>query len=130
MVMAGRESRRSRAEATDRTEKKPRPIGRGAARVPATGRAAGAANDATELESLLARATELFRDAISHKKILFSLSWKKGSWRFEIMNAWQLWLDRGLRYEFPAASPALAVGDFLRYVEEKKINVTAMVLPD
>lgn len=130
VVMAGRESRKSGSTDVTNVAKKSRPIGRGTPRNPPMGRAAGVAKEEGELESLLTQAAELFRDAISQKKILFSLSWKKGVWVFEVMNAWQLWIEKGLRYEFAAKSPALAVSDFLRYVADKKISVTAMVIPD
>lgn len=82
------------------------------------------------LQSLLKQASALFGGTSSEKKLLFTLGWKKNWWHFEVVNAWQLWFEKGLAHEFRAANPCDAVAAFLKYVKSQQIDCASLTLPD
>ena len=56
----------------------------------------------------------------------FTLGRIGGKWCFHIINSWQNWMKMKHEDNFYSDSPAGAVAAFLRYVEERKIDVRSL----
>lgn len=82
------------------------------------------------LSLMLEKAAELFNGASAVKKILFQLGYKKGKWKFEVVNCWTLWIERGFASEFSGDTPEAAVQRFLDYVAKHRIHPPSLSLPD
>jgi hypothetical protein len=87
-----------------------------------------ASND--RLTSLLEKAAKLYGATKSNNKILFQLAYKKGKWKFEVVNCWSLWMEKNLTSEFPGNTPEEAVQRFLDYCTKRSIDPVELSLPD
>lgn len=82
------------------------------------------------LETLLSDVEALFKETTQHKTsvISFSLCKFPEGWRFDVVNYWGNWVEKGYETHFGFYNdPKQAVQTFLNYVKDNDINVSKLM---